>query len=194
MQGRGDTGARPTKHLHKTALCDTNTTNESSVSAIPVATGNGVIHFYHPGRGSAYTMKLVYETIFCKTSGATDIIDITPAVQAKIPPSGITDGSVLLFVAGSTAAVTTIEYESGAVADLREAIERLAPAGLPYRHDQRWGDGNGYAHVRAALLGPSLTVPLRGGRMLLGDWQQIVVLDFDNRPRTREIQVQISGV
>jgi secondary thiamine-phosphate synthase enzyme len=165
-----------------------------SVSVIPVATGNGVIHFYHPQRRSAYTMKLVYETIFCKTGSGTDIIDITPAVQAKIPPSGITDGSVLLFVAGSTAALTTIEYEPGAVADLRDAIERLAPAGQSYRHDQRWGDGNGYAHVRAALLGPSLTIPLSGGRMLLGTWQQIVVLDFDNRPRTREIQVQITGV
>jgi secondary thiamine-phosphate synthase enzyme len=111
-----------------------------------------------------------------------------------IAPSGITDGSVLLFVSGSTAAVTTIEYESGAVDDLRDAIERLAPAGQSYRHDQRWGDGNGYAHVRAALLGPSLTIPLSGGRMLLGTWQQIVVLDFDNRPRTREVQVQITGV
>ena len=164
------------------------------MSVIPVASGNGVINFYHSKRLPAYTMNLVYETIFCKAGSGTDIIDITPAVQAKIPPSGITDGSVLLFVAGSTAALTTIEYESGAVADLRDALERIAPAGMPYRHDQRWGDGNGYAHVRAALLGASLTIPLRGGQMLLGTWQQIVVLDFDNRPRTREIQVQITGV
>jgi len=139
-------------------------------------------------------MKIVYDTIFCNSGSGTDIIDITPAVKAKISPSAVTDGSVLLFIPGSTAALTTIEYESGAVNDLRDAIERIAPRGLPYRHDQRWGDGNGYAHVRAALLGASLTIPLKGGRMLLGTWQQIVVLDFDNRPRRREIQVQITGI
>jgi secondary thiamine-phosphate synthase enzyme len=139
-------------------------------------------------------MKIVYDTIFCNTGSGTDIIDITPAVESKISPSGITDGCVLLFVPGSTAAVTTIEYESGAVNDLRDAIERIVPRGLPYRHDQRWGDGNGYAHVRAALLGASLSIPMQGGRLQLGTWQQIVVLDFDNRPRRREIQIQITGV
>lgn len=139
-------------------------------------------------------MKIVYDTIFCSTGSGTDIIDITAAVEEKIEPSGISDGSVLLFVSGSTASVTTIEYESGVVQDLRNAIERIAPRALPYEHDKRWGDGNGYAHVRASLLGASLTVPLRGGRMLLGTWQQIVVLDFDNRPRRREVQVQIAGI
>jgi secondary thiamine-phosphate synthase enzyme len=138
-------------------------------------------------------MKIVYDTIFCNAGSGTDIIDITPAVESMIAPSGITDGSVLLFVSGSTAAVTTIEYESGAVDDLRDAIERIAPRGMRYRHDQRWDDGNGYAHVRAALLGASLAIPVRGKRLLLGTWQQIVVLDFDNRPRRREIQVQIIG-
>jgi secondary thiamine-phosphate synthase enzyme len=138
-------------------------------------------------------MKPVYDTVFCNTSGDTDVIDITAAVASKIALSGVKDGSVLLFIPGSTAALTTIEYESGAVDDLRDAIERIAPRGLPYRHDQRWGDGNGYAHVRAALLGASLTVPVQGGRMLLGTWQQIIVLDFDNRPRRREIRVQITG-
>ena len=138
-------------------------------------------------------MKLVYDTIFCSTSGNTDVIDITAAVESKIVTSCVHDGSVLLFIPGSTAALTTIEYESGVVDDLRDAIERIAPRGLPYRHDQRWGDGNGYAHVRAALLGASLTVPIKGGRMLLGTWQQIVVLDFDNRPRRREVQVQVTG-
>jgi len=139
-------------------------------------------------------MKIVYDTVFCSTSGGTDIIDITPAVEDTLVPSGITDGSVLLFIPGSTAAVTTIEYESGVVKDLRDAIERIVPRALSYEHDQRWGDGNGYAHVRASLLGASLMVPLRGGRMLLGTWQQIVVLDFDNRPRMREVQVQITGI
>jgi len=122
------------------------------------------------------------------TTAGTDIIDITPQVEPIAAEVG--DGALLLFVPGSTAALTTIEYESGAVDDLRAAIERLAPRGLPCAHDSRWGDGNGYAHVRAALLGPSLTIPLAGGKLLLGTWQQIVVCDFDNRPRTREIIVQ----
>ena len=94
---------------------------------------------------------------------------------------------------GSTAAVTTIEYENGVVWDLKEAIERLAPKGIPYRHDARWGDGNGYAHVRAALLGPSLTVPLIKSRLLLGTWQQIVLVDFDNEKRDRMVLVNILG-
>ena len=128
-----------------------------------------------------------------KTSGDTDIIDITPHVSHSVSESGLTEGQVLIFVPGSTAAITTIEYESGAVRDLKEAIERLAPAGIPYRHDARWGDGNGYAHVRAALLGPSLTVPLIQGRLILGTWQQIVLVDFDNEPRDRKVLVSISG-
>lgn len=114
-----------------------------------------------------------------KTSGDTDIIDITAHVSRRVAESGLTEGHVLIFVPGSTAAVTTIEFENGAVCDLKEAIERLAPTGISYRHDARWGDGNGYAHVRAALLGPSLTVPLIEGRLVLGTWQQIVLVDFD---------------
>jgi secondary thiamine-phosphate synthase enzyme len=98
-----------------------------------------------------------------------------------------------MFISGSTAAVTTIEYESGAVDDLRKAIDRIAPTGIPYEHDKKWGDGNGYAHVRAALLGPSLTVPIHNKALLLGTWQQIVVLDFDNRPRHRKVVIQIMG-
>jgi secondary thiamine-phosphate synthase enzyme len=128
-----------------------------------------------------------------KTSGDTDIIDITTAVSRKVAESGLTEGQVLIFVPGSTAAVTTIEYETGAVWDLKEAIERLAPTGISYRHDAKWGDGNGYAHVRAALLGPSLTVPLIKSRLVLGTWQQIVLVDFDNEPRDREVLVSISG-
>jgi len=127
------------------------------------------------------------------TSGNTDIIDITPQVARKVVESGLTEGQVLIFVPGSTAAITTIEYESGVVRDLKDAIERLAPTGIPYRHDARWGDGNGYAHVRAALLGPSLTVPLIEGRLVLGTWQQIVLVDFDNEPRDRKILVSVSG-
>ncbi len=122
------------------------------------------------------------------TSAGTDIINITPQV-ARIA-SGLGDGALLLFVPGSTAALTTIEYEKGAVSDLKAALERLAPRDMAYAHDSRWGDGNGYAHVRAALLGPSLSVPLADGKLLLGAWQQIVVCDFDNRPRTRDVIVQ----
>ncbi len=127
------------------------------------------------------------------TSGDTDIIDITTHVSCKVAESGLTEGQVLIFVPGSTAAVTTIEYESGVVGDLKDAIERLAPTGIPYRHDAKWGDGNGYAHVRAALLGPSLTVPLIKSRLALGTWQQIVLVDFDNEPRDRKVLVSISG-
>ena len=128
-----------------------------------------------------------------RTGGDTDIIDITPHVSRKVAESGLTDGQVLIFVPGSTAAVTTIEYESGVIRDLKEAIERLVPTGIPYRHDAKWGDGNGYAHVRAALLGPSLTVPLIESRLALGTWQQIVLVDFDNEPRERKVLVSISG-
>jgi secondary thiamine-phosphate synthase enzyme len=127
------------------------------------------------------------------TSGDTDIIDITPQVSDKVSMSDMEEGQALLFVAGSTASITTIEYERGAVADLKEAIERLAPEARHYRHNERWGDGNGHAHVRAALLGPSLSVPVIGGRLALGTWQQIVFIDFDNRPRERRIILQLSG-
>lgn len=132
-------------------------------------------------------------TLSFKTTGDTDIIDITSHVSHTVAASAITDGQVLIFVPGSTAAITTIEYESGAVRDLKEAIERLAPTEIAYRHDAKWGDGNGYAHVRAALMGPSLMVPLVTSRLVLGIWQQIVLVDFDNEPRERRVMVSISG-
>ncbi|MGV8078629.1 MAG: secondary thiamine-phosphate synthase enzyme YjbQ [Syntrophales bacterium] len=128
------------------------------------------------------------------TSADTDVIDISRETAGILKDSGIREGQVLLFVPGSTAALTTIEYERGVVRDLAEAVERIAPRGIPYRHDARWGDGNGYSHVRAALLGPSLTVPVAAGQLILGTWQQIVLLDFDNRPRQRRVVVQVSGV
>jgi secondary thiamine-phosphate synthase enzyme len=127
------------------------------------------------------------------TTAKTDLIDITREVTQRIRESGIVEGSVLIFVPGSTAALTTIEYESGVVEDLREAVARLAPENMPYRHDARWGDGNGYSHVRAALLGPSLTIPVIEGKPVLGTWQQIILCDFDNRPRKRQVAVQVSG-
>jgi len=138
--------------------------------------------------------KIANHHLSLKTSGDTDVIDITDQVSKKVTESGITEGQILIFVPGSTASITTIEYESGVVQDLKDAVERLAPEGIVYRHDARWGDGNGYAHVRAAILGPSLTVPLIDGHPMLGTWQQIVLVDFDNRPRDRKILVQISGI
>ena len=133
------------------------------------------------------------KTIQRKGSGDTDLIDITEEVGAIISQSGVTDGIATVFVPGSTASITTIEYESGALADLKRAIERMAPRDMHYDHDARWGDGNGYSHVRAALLGPSIALPIQQNRPVLGTWQQILLCDFDNRPRTREVLVQIVG-
>jgi len=131
--------------------------------------------------------------IFMHTTGKSDIIDITSQVSKDVKESSIQSGAVTLFIPGSTASLTTIEFEAGVINDLREAIERLAPEDIYYEHNLRWGDGNGYAHVRAAMIGPSLHIPIIDGKMTLGTWQQIVVLDFDNRPRDRHIIVQISG-
>ena len=128
------------------------------------------------------------------TTDGTDILDLTPRVQELVGASGIAQGLVHLFISGSTGALTTIEYESGVVNDLRAAIERLFPRNITYEHDRRWGDGNGYAHVRAAFFKPSLTIPLTDGRLELGTWQQIVLLDFDNRPRRRRIWGQVLGL
>jgi len=132
-------------------------------------------------------------TLEIKTTSGTDILDLTTAVAVEVEQTGVTEGLLTLFIPGSTAALSTIEFESGVVNDLRAAIERLFPQDIPYEHDRRWGDGNGYAHVRAAFLKPSLSIPLAGGRLLLGTWQQIVLLDFDNRPRQRSIQGQVLG-
>jgi len=138
-------------------------------------------------------MKIVPSELEFETTDQTDIIDISREVQEKVLQSGIQNGNMVLFISGSTAALTTIEFELGVVNDLRKTIERIAPRDIPYEHDRRWGDGNGYSHVRAAILGPSLSIPLKGGRLLLGTWQQIVLLDFDNRPRRRTLTVQIMG-
>ena len=103
------------------------------------------------------------------------------------------DGTVFLFVPGSTGALTTIEFESGVVSDLKKAIDRMAPEDIYYAHNERWGDGNGYAHVRAAIFGPSLHIPVVEGALTLGAWQQIILLDFDNRPRKRRVLIQVYG-
>ena len=133
------------------------------------------------------------ETISLNTKGLCDIINITPQVLSIVKKSSVVDGLVTVFCPGSTGAITTIEYESGVLEDLKNALERIAPSNIPYRHDLRWGDGNGFSHVRATLMKPSLTVPLIGGKLTLGTWQQIVFIDFDNRNRHREIVVQVMG-
>ncbi len=127
------------------------------------------------------------------TKGDTDIVDITAQVAELVRLSPFADGTATVFVSGSTAGITTIEFESGAVADLRAAFERAAPEGIEYAHNARWGDGNGHSHVRAAMLGASFSAPFSDSQLLLGTWQQIVLVDFDNRPRTREIVVQMTG-
>jgi secondary thiamine-phosphate synthase enzyme len=133
------------------------------------------------------------ETISLSTKGFSDILDITHHVDGVIGHSGIENGLVTVFCSGSTGAITTIEYESGVLRDLQKAIEKIAPSNIPYEHDKRWGDGNGFSHVRAALMKPSLTIPLMQGRLTLGTWQQIVFIDFDNRKRDRNILVHIIG-
>ncbi|MCJ7513154.1 MAG: secondary thiamine-phosphate synthase enzyme YjbQ [Anaerolineales bacterium] len=127
------------------------------------------------------------------TSGQAEVHDITDGVRAAIEQSGIRDGIACVFTASSTSGLTTLEFEPGAVEDLRRALDRLAPPEAEYLHNQRWGDGNGHAHLRAALLGPSLSLPVVEGRPLLGTWQQVIFIDFDVRPRRREIRVQVVG-
>jgi len=128
-----------------------------------------------------------------KTAGFCDIIDLTPKIKKHVEQSKIRQGLVSLFVTGSTAGITTIEHEPGLVKDLKELVEKLIPSDRRYHHDARWGDDNGFSHLRASLFGPSLSVPVESGRLLLGTWQQVILLDFDNRPRTREIIVQVLG-
>ncbi len=136
---------------------------------------------------------VITDGITIDTRGYGDMIDITGDVALAVRESGLQDGNVTVFIPGATAGITTIEYEPGLVFDFGALWERLAPRDAPYQHDSRWGDGNGFAHVRASLLGPSLVIPFQTHQLLLGTWQQIVVLDFDNRPRQRRVILQIIG-
>lgn len=131
--------------------------------------------------------------IHVQTKGDCELIDITRQVAEKVGESGVKDGTVTLFVAGSTAGLSTIEYERGVLSDYQSMWDRTVPRDITYRHDAAWGDGNGHAHVRASLQGASLVVPFVSGRLTLGAWQQIVLVDFDNRSRSRDIVVQIMG-
>ncbi len=134
------------------------------------------------------------DTILVATKGFGDTTDITRMAAEIVDAAGVMNGTVTVFCQGSTGAVTTIEYEPGVIRDLQRTLEKIAPSDLPYEHDKAWGDGNGFSHVRAALMKPSLTVPVLDGKMALGAWQQIVFIDFDNRPRKRKIIVQVVGV
>ena len=138
-------------------------------------------------------MKIFTDMLRMTTQGYGEMKDITGEVQKLVLEHGLGEGTVTIFVPGATGGITTIEYEGGLVEDFAELMERLAPRGVPYHHDDRWGDGNGFSHIRASLLGPSLTVPITQGKLTLGTWQQIVFVDFDNRSRNRQVVVQMMG-
>ena len=136
---------------------------------------------------------VITKKISFQSKGHCDIIDITSQVEQQIAEIEINDGTVTLFISGSTAGITTIEYEPGLISDFQGMWGRSVPENIAYNHDRRWGDGNGYSHVRASLLGASLVVPFTNNRLAVGTWQQIIVVDFDNRPRSRQIILQIMG-
>lgn len=138
-------------------------------------------------------MPVLTRTLTFETRGHSDMIDLTDQVRQVVVSSGITEGIATIFVPGSTASITTIEFEPGLQQDLPRALERLAPSDASYEHDLKWGDGNGMSHVRAAVMGPGIVVPFKEKSLLLGTWQQIVIVDFDVRPRRREVIVQVMG-
>lgn len=138
-------------------------------------------------------MVVITKTIRVKTKGEDDIVNISEQTSKAVENSEIKNGTVTIFVSGSTAALTTIEYEPGLLSDFPKMLERVAPKNIDYGHEQMWHDGNGHSHVRASLLGPSLTVPFSNGNLMLGTWQQIVLLEFDTRSRERNLVLQIVG-
>ncbi len=138
-------------------------------------------------------MTIHTERLTVPARGDSELVDITDRVAACVLKHGLREGLVTVFVSGSTASVTTTEFEPGLRRDIPEALDRIVPRGHRYHHDDTWHDGNGHSHVRASLMGPSLTVPFTNGGMLLGTWQQIVLVDHDNRPRERELVVQLIG-
>jgi len=138
-------------------------------------------------------MTIVTKQIQLRTKGELDIVDITALVDGEIGSTGLKNGIVVVFVPGSTGAVTTIEYEPGLLEDLPKALEEMAPRNRPYAHDRRWHDGNGHSHVRASILGPSLTIPFKDGHLILGTWQQIVFVELDIRSRSRRLILQVLG-
>ncbi|MBN9390716.1 MAG: YjbQ family protein [Chloroflexi bacterium] len=146
-----------------------------------------------PASPRNWGLQISTKTLQIATNGNNDVQNITEQVHSLLKQVGLSNGIVTLFVQGSTAGLTTLEFEAGVIADLEMMFERVASADLPYQHEARWHDGNGHSHVRAALLGPSLVVPFTERQLTLGTWQQIVLVDFDTRPRRREIIVQFMG-
>ncbi|MFH1692016.1 MAG: secondary thiamine-phosphate synthase enzyme YjbQ [Candidatus Omnitrophota bacterium] len=138
-------------------------------------------------------MKVLTREINFHTQGDTDIQDITPFIQEELKATGLKNGVVFVFGLGSTNGITTCEYEPGLVGDLKELFEKLIPKNSPYGHDAAWGDGNGFSHLRASLLGSSLTIPFVKSALCLGTWQQVIFIDFDNRPRDRRVIIQFQG-
>jgi secondary thiamine-phosphate synthase enzyme len=138
-------------------------------------------------------MKIISDSLSFSTGGFSDMKDLTEEVSKKLSENGLQNGILNLFVPGSTGSLTTIEHEPGLVEDFSEFIEKVIPSNVSYHHDAKWGDGNGFSHVRAALVGASLNVPFSNGRLNLGTWQQIVFIDFDNRSRSRMVLLQFMG-
>ena len=139
-------------------------------------------------------MKIITNQFQMDTKGFNDLLDITPQVSSILNDSGLEEGSALVFVPGATAGITSIEYEPGLLKDYPEFFEKIVPSTVEYEHDKTWHDGNGFSHVRAALQGASFTVPFADSRLLLGTWQQIILVDFDNKGRSRNVIVQLTGI
>jgi secondary thiamine-phosphate synthase enzyme len=139
------------------------------------------------------SMSVYTDSFSMETGGETDIIDITDQIEGILDKSGLNSGTLTVFVGGSTAGITTIEFEAGLLQDLREAYERFAPRNGYYAHNERWGDGNGYAHIRASMTRQDMCIPFVEKKLILGTWQQVILVDFDNRPRKRIIAVQVVG-
>lgn len=138
-------------------------------------------------------MKIINNKLKFNTKGNSDLLDITEEISGLLGSSGLKKGSLTVFVVGSTAGIITFEYEPGLIKDVRDLYDKLIPENKHYKHDETWGDANGFSHLRAALTKPSLTIPFQDGKLLLGTWQQVVLAEFDNRPRSRQIIVQIIG-
>ena len=138
-------------------------------------------------------MKIINRKTSFSTKGSGDLINITDVLSKTLKDVAFQIGNMTIFVSGSTAGITTLEYEPGLISDVKEFYEKLAPSNRPYHHDETWGDANGFSHIRATLTGQSLTIPFEDGKLLLGTWQQVVLAEFDNRPRKREITIQIIG-
>ena len=138
-------------------------------------------------------MKIINEKILLETSGPGDLIDLTDDISRVLSEKKLRTGHVIVFHIGSTAAITTFEYESGMIKDMQEFYEKTVPSNKHYHHDDTWGDANGFSHLRAALQGPSLTIPFENGKLLLGTWQQVVLAEFDNKPRKRQVVIQFVG-